>query len=87
MKLAQDSEVFILTTYKYTCVYNPYTETRYRLLDFIPKSKRSVITNKIEKLKKGPLRKNTYGIFRCYKNMQLLLNPSLTGVTIYIKVE
>ena len=88
MKLTQDIEVFILTTYKYACIYNPYTETRYRLLDFIPKSKRSVIVDKTQdKLKKAPLHRDTYGVFRCYKNLQLVVSLSPTGVTTYIKIE
>lgn len=87
MKLIQDSEIFTLTTYKYINIYNPYTETRYRLLDFVPKNERSVIANKMQdKRTKVPLQEKTNGILRCYKNMQLVLSLSLTGVTIYIKV-
>lgn len=88
MKLIQDSEVFILTTYKYINIYNPYIGTRYRFLDFIPESKRSVIVDETQdKLKKAPLQGNTYGVFRCYKNMQFILSSNLTGIATFIKVE
>ena len=88
MKLIQDSEVFILTTYKYINIYNPYMDTRYRFLDFIPESKRSVVVDKTQdKLKKAPLQRNTSKIFRCYKNMQLGLSQNITGIAIFIKVE